>query len=82
MVVVGSNKKNYTTINIDLDFQIVITQMEELQLQLIDLEERGRAMEQDSEMLNMLAVVTGMKTKLKDLKQQASTKFTEVQVIK
>ena len=54
--------------------------MEELLLQLIDLEERGRAMEQDSEMLNMLAVVTGMKTKLKDLKQQASTKFNEVQV--
>ena len=51
-----------------------------MEIELKCLEEEGRKMEADSEMLNMLAVVSGVRTKLKALMAQAQGKIAEAKV--
>ena len=55
--------------------------MHQMEHELKDLAERGKKMEQDSEMLNMLATVAGSRTKLKALLSEAKTKKSEIEVL-
>ncbi|XP_063591340.1 titin-like [Penaeus indicus] len=53
--------------------------MRKMEEDLSNLLEKGRTMEQDSEMLNMLATVSGLKTRLKTLRSEAEGKKNDIE---
>lgn len=55
--------------------------MSKLEDELNYLEEKGKTMEQDSEMKNMQATVSGMRMRLKTMRSEAGAKKTEIEVI-
>lgn len=54
--------------------------MKRLEDELSYLEEKGRRLEQDSEMLNLQATVSGLSTRLRTVLAQALAKRTEIEV--
>lgn len=56
--------------------------MKRLEDELIYLEEKGKRLEQDSEMLNLQATVSGLSTRLRTVLAQALAKRTEIEVKK
>ena len=54
--------------------------MKRLEDELNYLEEKGKCLEQDSEMLSLQATVSGLTTRLKTVLAQALTKRTEIEV--
>lgn len=61
-------------------FQKLIVEMEGMEHDLSLLEDKSKLMTKDAEMLNMLAAVSGMKTKLKSMKADAEAKEKEIRV--
>lgn len=54
--------------------------MKRLEDELTYLEEKGKRLEQDSEMLNLQATVSGLSTRLRTVLAQALAKRTEIEV--
>ncbi|MPC28092.1 hypothetical protein E2C01_021288 [Portunus trituberculatus] len=59
--------------------QTLIIEMKRMEDELNYLEEKGKCLEQDSEMLSLQATVSGLTTRLKTVLAQAQTKRTEIE---
>ncbi|KAK7082013.1 hypothetical protein SK128_028536, partial [Halocaridina rubra] len=58
---------------------VLICEMHRMEVELKHLEDTGKAMERDSEMLNMLATVSGARTRLKTMLAEAEAKKSEIE---
>lgn len=67
-------------LHLPTSFQTLIIEMKRLEDELNYLEERGKGLEQDSEMLNLQATVSGLSTRLRTVLAQALAKRTEIEV--